>query len=298
MHPDDTAPCFHAHMGIWAINPMWLASVLQALKLGLWPVQPQAAIVARDREKLYGQTQDGVAVIRIQGQMTKTPSKFGGTSAILTRMALRQALASEDISSIMFTIDSPGGQVAGINDLAVAIRQAGEKKPVAAYIEDLGASAAYWLASQTQRITANPTAEIGSIGVFAVLQDLSGMAEREGVQVRVVSTGPYKGLGVSGTPVTQELIDDVQSHVNQIGAFFFRAVQQGRRLSEQRLQAVTDGRVWLAQEAQQHGLIDGVESFEEALVATAKMRPRRRMAAEGRREQLLSMREALGCQAQ
>lgn len=289
MHPDDTLPCFRAHLGLWCIEPVWFAQAVDAVKRGLWPLQQQRPVAfdqqqkreaaVPERERLYRSYGDGVAVIRMVGGITKGLSKFGGVSTIQTRQAIRQALADEDVTSLLLAIDSPGGQVAGVADLAEEVRKANDKKPVHAYIEDLGASAAYWVASQARRITSNPTAEVGSIGVFAVLTDLAGMAEREGVQVRVISTGPYKGLGTPGTPVTEALVDEVQSQVDRIGAFFFEAVQRGRRLSAQRLQTVTDGRVWLAAQAQQLGLIDGIQSFDEAVIDAARLRPRRRMAA-------------------
>jgi signal peptide peptidase SppA len=289
MHYEDLPACFQAHLGLYAIEPLWFTQAVQAVQRGLWPVLSQeqmAATMSRDQGSLYAQTDDGVAVIRIVGQITKGLSKFGGTSTVMTRRALRQAVADDSIKSILLAIDSPGGQVAGVQDLADEVLRTRQRKPVAAYIEDQGASAAYWIASQAQRITANRGAEIGSIGVFAVLQDLSGAAERDGVQVRVVSTGPYKGLGVPGTPVTQDLLDEVQSQVDQVGTFFFSAVQQGRKLSDTRLQAVTDGRVWIASQAQELGLIDGVHSFDEAITEAATLRPRRRMGAESPHAQL------------
>jgi hypothetical protein len=185
MHPDDTLPCFRAHLGLWAIEPTWLIQAVQALQHDLWPIRaPEllAAEMTRAQGKLYAQTEDGVAVIRIEGQITKGLSKFGGTSTILTRRALRQAAAAEDITSMLLAIDSPGGQVDGIQDLADEVQRARQSKIVDAYIEDLGASAAYWIASQARRITANATGFVGSIGAFAVLEDLSGLAAREGVQ--------------------------------------------------------------------------------------------------------------------
>lgn len=285
MHPDDTLPCFRAHLGIYAIEPLWMQQALYAIQHGLWPAQafshdvPAPEAATPDRERLFTPMHEGVAVIRIVGGITKGLSKFGGASTIQTRRALRQAVADEAVGSILLAIDSPGGQVAGVQELADEVVRTRQAKPVAAYIEDLGASAAYWIASQAGRITANRGAEVGSIGVFAVLQDLSGMAEREGVQVRVVSTGPYKGLGVPGTPVTDELVDMVQSRVDEIGQFFFAAVQTGRKLSAPRMAQVTDGRTWLAAEAQQLGLLDGIESFEEAVSGAAKMRRVRRSAA-------------------
>lgn len=293
MHAEDTAQCFASHMGLWAIQPRWMQTALQALQLGAWKSLASPSEAASSRDRPFALSSDGTALVRVEGQITKYPSKFGGTSTVLTRRILSQAIADPDVRSIMLAIDSPGGQVAGINDLAEAVRRATETKPVTAFIEDLGASAAYWVASQAQTIVATRTTEIGSIGVFAVLQDLSGAAEREGITIRVVSTGPFKGLGVSGTPVTQEMIDDVQAHVDQIGSFFFQAVQQGRRLNAKQLEAVTDGRVWLAAEAMQRGLIDRIGGFDDALIVAGSTKPRRRQTAEQRHAQLHAMREQL-----
>ena len=260
MHPDDTARCFRAHLGLYAIEPIWFAQAVQAIQAGLWPLAPLQAWreadatpqgATPDRERLFTPLPNGVALIRIVGGITKGWSKFGGASTIGITRALRQALVDAEVSSILLAVDSPGGQVAGVQEAADAIWRATLEKPVSVYIEDLGASAAYWLASGAQRITANRAAEIGSLGVFAVLQDLSGLAAREDIRIVVKSTGPYKGLGVPGTPITQELEDEVQSTVNQFGAFFFEAVQRGRGLSDRQLAAVTDGRVWMAGKAQE-----------------------------------------------
>lgn len=278
MHPDDTRDCFLNHLGCWAYEPLRLQQALWALQRGLW--QPQAAApLSRDEGALFSKTADGVAIVRIVGAITKGVGKLTGTSTILTRRALRQATQDETVQSILLAIDSPGGQVSGVQDLADEVLRASQHKPVTAYIEDLGASAAYWIASQAQRITANRTAEIGSIGVIAVLEDLSGAAEREGVKVHVVTTSPMKAVGVPGTVVLPEHLAYVGAMVETIGGFFFEAVARGRKLSAARLAAVTDGRVWIAGQAQALGLIDGVESFEEALSGAARLRPRRRMAA-------------------
>jgi protease-4 len=147
----------------------------------------------------------------------------------------------------------------------MAVRQAKAKKPVVAHIDDLGASAAYWVASQAQRITANPTAEVGSLGTLAVVPDLSGMAARDGIQIHVVSTGPYKGMGIPGTAITEEHLAEVQRRVNNVNAFFMSAVRTGRRMTTAQMQAVSDGRVWIAEEAQQLGLIDAVRPLETAM---------------------------------
>src|SRR5581483_9650939 len=109
-----------------------------------------------------------------QGMLMKGQSSMGGTSTVMARRDIRQAVADQDVAGILLAIDSPGGTVAGTDDLAAEVRQARTSKPVWAAIDDLGASAAYWVASQTQRVTVNsPTALVGSIGTLQVIRDLS-----------------------------------------------------------------------------------------------------------------------------
>ena len=278
MHPDDTMPCFYGHMGIWAIEPQWMRQALSLVQSGLYPMRSRDEMRAATptNERLFSPS-NGVAIVRVTGAISKYPSKFTETSAVLVRRAIGQALADEDIDGILLAIDSPGGQVEGIYEVGQAVARAATQKPVAAFIEDLGASAAYWIASQATRITANAPAMVGSIGVFAVLEDLSGVADRQGVRVIVKSTGPYKGAGVPGTPISQEIEDQAQQHVDQYGEFFFSAVQAGRKLNKRQMEAVTDGRVWIAAEAQQLGLIDGVGTFEEAFAWTQQTRRPRRV---------------------
>ena len=305
MHPSDTLPCFQAHLGLWAIEPRWLSSLVYGLQHGFGPVprEPQpwaryteafaadsvqhfsalAPRVERRESALYSQIDD-VALIRIVDQMTKMPSKFGGTSTILTRRAIREAVANEEIHAILIAVDSPGGMVAGTMELTEEIRRASTEKPVAAYYEDLAASAAVWATAYAQRITANSPAQIGSVGVVAELVDTSGLAEREGLKVHVISTGTYKGLGAPGTAIEQPLLDEVRKIVTGIGAHFFTAVEEGRKVSKQRMEIIKTGQLWLAPEAMALGLIDGVETFDQALATLRTMRrkPKRTLEQQAR----------------
>jgi signal peptide peptidase SppA len=197
--------------------------------------------------------------------MTKGDSKFGGTSTVRTRHLLRQAARDPEVHNLVLQVYSPGGHVDGVQELADEVWQIGTQKPVVAHIEDLGASAAYWVASQAGRITANATAEIGSIGTMAVLEDTSKRLERLGIQVHVVATGPYKGLGVDGAPVSQEALGYVRARVEAINAHFLASVQRGRRFRADSLEVVSDGRVHHAGPAQRLGLIDAVQSLDQTL---------------------------------
>lgn len=132
---------------------------------------------------------DGVAVIPVYGEIYRHATYindmmayyWGMTSIDLVSDALRAAVADPKAVSILLTFDSPGGDVAGVGELAAMIRAAGDVKPVAAYCEYLCCSAAYWLASAAGEITAAPTAIIGSVGVRAELIDDTDYWEQAGV---------------------------------------------------------------------------------------------------------------------
>jgi signal peptide peptidase SppA len=271
--------CFNNHLGYWLCQPEWLAQAVAHVKAGTWSptfhVEHEARHLGEDAD-LFGMAADGIAVIPIMGPMMKGQSKFGGNSTLQTRRAIRQADATEEVRGILLHIDSPGGHVAGTQELADDV--AATKKPINAHIDDLGASAAFWVASRADRITANKMAEIGSIGVIGVLEDSTGAAEQAGIEVHVITTGPFKGMGIPGTPVTDAHLGEAQRLVDGIFSHFKGDVSRGRGLSGKALDAVSDGRVFLADQAKRLGLIDEVQSLDTALATGFPKAPRRRAA--------------------
>ena len=207
----------------------------------------------------------GIAVIEISGVMGKGQSKFFDVNTIDVRRAVRVAAEDNDVRGIMLLIDSPGGTVAGTAELGDDVRAARERKPVRAHAEDLLASAAFWAAVHAENITASRTTEVGSIGTILVVEDLSKAAEASGIKVHVISTGAMKGAGAEGAEVTEEQLEMFQGRVDAINEHFLSAVREGRRLRGDRLAEVTDGRVFIAEDAQARGLIDGVVSFDESM---------------------------------
>jgi signal peptide peptidase SppA len=232
------------------------------------------------------------AVIPILGPLAKDPwvEMYGGTSALLAQAAIRVARAAEDVDSIFLLIDSPGGEVAGIEELAGEVALAAEAKPVYAHIDDLGASAALWVASQATRVTANATAEVGSVGVVAVVPDTTEAWAKLGVKFHVVSTGDQKGALVDGVPVTEGALEELQQRVDDIHIHFRLALIEGRDLSDDALEKLSDGRIVGAEEALTLGLVDGLSTKtaafmrlrEEVAAASSRRQRQRRAQAESR----------------
>jgi len=210
-----------------------------------------------------------VAVIQIAGPMQKYPDLFmrffGGTSTLETEEAINRAVADQSIETIALLIDSPGGQISGTGDLADTFHAAGKVKKTVAYISDLGASAAYWVASQARKVYANPSAVVGSIGTYAVVMDMSAMAAALGIKVHVIRAGEFKGSGTQGTSITDSQLGEFQRVVNSLNELFLASVTRGRRMNPAQVNALADGRVHVGEAAVKLGLIDGIAKWDTVL---------------------------------
>ncbi len=208
--------------------------------------------------------QEGIAIVNVEGTLMKHASSFSeSSSTVVLRQTLRSLSNDPNVKGIALRIDSPGGTVAGTNELASEINKVRQSKPVWAYCNDLTASAAYWIASQCDHIEANETSLVGSIGTYCVVMDSSAAAAKAGFVVHVVRAGEFKGSGTPGTEITAEQLDQINAQVIGLNAFFLKAVEKGRSMSTEKVKELADGRVHIANEAQSLGLIDGVATFED-----------------------------------
>jgi len=213
------------------------------------------------------------AILPISGVLVKHSylvngdSQPRGTSTLDARAKLDAAVADPTVEQIVMLVDSPGGSVFGIADLADAIRKADALKPVVAMIEDIGASGAYWLASQARAVYVNSTAMAGSIGVYTVMVDSSRRADREGLRVELVKAGQHKGIGTAGTAITSGDRQVVQDEVDALYEHFINAVANGRGMNADAVRALADGRIHIGQAAVDLGLADGVTTLDDLLAA-------------------------------
>jgi signal peptide peptidase SppA len=287
--PAQTGPVPHLsqYFGTWAMHEVQFKAALaqvQRLDLAAHIAEHRAVRTqASDADRSRGYKIDpagGTAVIELVGTLTKYGSSLvAGPALVDVRHSFRAALNDMDVRSILFLADSPGGTVAGTGDLADDIYRARGRKPIVTFIEDLGASGLYWIASQTDSIYASASAHVGSIGVFAVLDELlgelkgkgySGALDLEGLaRVNVVRRGAFKGAGVLGTPITPEQMAEFQRTVDADYELFTAAVARGRGWDASRATGVADGRIHVAQAALTLGLIDEISTFDAVVTGLA-----------------------------
>jgi signal peptide peptidase SppA len=253
---------------LWACEPNTLDEILAnyARFSQVLPIQAAAVDAKRGQPSLWSRVDD-VAVIELRGTMVKYSGFFtwflGGTSTLQLIEAVHLAAADERVKKIILRVDSPGGETAGVDDLAEAVFAARGSKRVVAVIEDFGASASYYIASQAHQVVVGSASLVGSIGVYAVVDDLTGMRERIGVTRYVIRSGEFKGLGLD--QITDEQRAELQRTINALGFLFAERVARGRRMSMHAAREVSDGRVWVGKAAISAGLADRIASFETVL---------------------------------
>jgi signal peptide peptidase SppA len=276
-------PYLEQYLGDWLLEPAYAPGLLawcQQLDLSAHlAAQRQAAALQSEYQLADGFTNyggvptavaDGIAIVEISGTLMKHKSSMGGgTSTVLVRRQLRALAADDDVRGILLVVESPGGTLAGISDLAADISAAARKKRLEAYIEDLSASAGYWVTAAASRVAINAGGSTGSIGAFVVVTDSSQRAEDMGLTVHVLKTGRFKALGTPGAKIDEAGLAYIQARIDAVGEDFVQHVAASRRMTVEAVRELADGRVFRAAEAKRLGLVDAIESLDETV---ARMR--------------------------
>ncbi len=207
--------------------------------------------------------QDGVAVIEVSGVLVHRGAWIGQSSGQTSYegIAAQLAAAASDpaVRGIALEIDSFGGEVAGVFDLADAIRSARAAKPVWAFVAEHAFSAGYALASQADRIILPRTGAVGSIGVVVMHADLSGQLSDAGVTVTLIHSGAHKVDGNPYAPLPDPVRARIQSEIDSIRSLFAETVAagRGRRMTAEAALA-TEAECYRGAEAVAVGLADEV----------------------------------------
>lgn len=217
-------------------------------------------------ERPYDVTGDGVAIIPIRGTLVQRNglhpwSGMTGMDGVRTKFALAQG--DDDVRAVILDIDSPGGEVPGTFDLTDAIFAARGVKPVHAVLNEGAYSGAYALASACDRVAVPRTGGAGSIGVIALLADLSKALGQAGITVNVIQFGKHKADGNPSLPLSDDARERFQAQVDEIGELFLATVARNRGLPVARVRA-TEAASFLGAESVSLGLADVVASPDEA----------------------------------
>lgn len=232
-------------------------------QLALWRVLAVLAVVLglaflwRASDDMPGLPGSGhVARLKLEG--------FIGDDARLQRLVDRAA-RDASVRALIVSVDSPGGSVAGGEAMMLAIRRFREGgKPVVTVMGGTAASAGYMVSLPAERIFAREATVTGSIGVLLQSFDASELLARLGVRAEAVTSGPFKDQPSPFRPLTEEGRAQLARVVADLHAQFIGMVAEGRRMPEERVRELADGRIFTGREALSLGLVDAIGGEVEA----------------------------------
>jgi protease-4 len=182
-----------------------------------------------------------VAVISVNGILVKGASPIQEAFLGLCNTdAITQAInaANEDnsVSEICLAINSPGGSTPGIQELGELI--ANNPKPIKGWVEIKCASAAYWLLSQCQFVGMTPSAKVGSVGVFSIVDNLTSAMDKAGIKKEIFSAGKYKMMGANFRELTKEEKEILQKDVSDQYEKFKKVILSKREVGDEFMQGL------------------------------------------------------------
>ena len=228
----------------------------------------QAAIANRQRLPQPGG--GAVAIIPVYGVLAPRANMMTETSGMASydvlAAQLREVVKTESIATIVLDVDSPGGSVAGATEFAKEVLKARSKKPVVAVAQYTMASAAYWIASCATEIVAAPSAKVGSVGVFAIHDDLSKALENEGINRTYIRAGKFKADDNETQPLDGEAAARWQRMVDDALATFHADVAKGRGVAIDAVRTgFGQGAVMSADDALAAGMIDRIATLDDTV---------------------------------
>lgn len=220
----------------------------------------------------YQVINSGIAVISISGTLVAKASGMDAMSGMTSYSSiadnLQSALADPNVSGIVLSIDSPGGECKGMFELADMIYAARGQKPMCAVVA-CAASAAYLLASAADYVIVSQTGIVGSIGVICLHLDESVADEKAGLKYTSIFAGDRKNDGNPHEPLSQEAKDSMQSRVDQIYGMFTSAVARNRSLDQAAVRK-TQAAIYMGQDGVDAGLADAMGSEDDAVSVVAR----------------------------
>ncbi|MEW6007433.1 MAG: signal peptide peptidase SppA [bacterium] len=236
-----------------------------------------ASLISKGKEKKIQPFEErGIAIINIYGSIetTSQPGGFfeGFKGADYITKRLSRIAKDKRIKALVVRIDSPGGSVAASQEIykgILSLKKNGKKVIIS--MADLACSGAYYIACAGDKIIADEGSIIGSIGVIFFAPNIESLMEKIGVKFNVIKSGKHKDIGSIAREMTDEEKKIIQGLIDKTFLQFFNAVSRERKIKEDRLKEIADGRVFIGEEAKKIGLIDEIGTFQDAIKEAARL---------------------------
>ena len=203
-----------------------------------------------------------IGVVNIEGAIMDS-------EPVVTQLV--QFRKDKGIKAIVLRIDSPGGAVAPSQEIYWEVKKAAASKTVIASMGKVAASGGYYVACAANKIVANPGTLTGSIGVLMEFLQVEDLLKKIGVGIEVLKTGEFKDIGSPHRKLSEKDRELISSLISDIQRQFVEAVARGRNLPIEKVREIADGRILSGAQSKEHGLVDELGNFQDALELAKKM---------------------------
>ena len=226
-------------------------------------------------EELNDKVDDEIAVYYAYGEIKEDiTGGFAQESAITSKQMtkdLQELREDDDVKAVVLRVNSPGGSAYASEQIWREVQLLSKEKPVIVSMGALAASGGYYISCGANKIFAEPTTLTGSIGIFGMIPDATELlTDKLGLSFDVVKTNAHSDFGAMGRPLNESECRLMQAYINQGYELFTGRVAQGRKISQDSVKAVAEGRVWTGEQAMKIGLVDKLGNLNDAIAAAAK----------------------------
>lgn len=272
------------HDGLWALAPDLAEGVFSLYRKELPRAEEEMTVASplmtvadapdlAEEASAMTRMVKGVAVIAVNGPIDRSTQRSMYSGRVFAvgqdaiRIAVEQAIHNPLARAVLLSINSPGGVLSGTKELADYIAEAGTVKPLAAYVDGIAASGAYWLASATGRVLSPATGQVGSIGVIMQVAEYSGYYRKIGVSFEYISSGKYKAAVRGERPLTEDERAYLQERMAMLHALFRDDVSARMHIVAAPAQWA-EAQILIAPQAASLGLVSAIVRDEEAAIQT------------------------------
>ena len=279
----------------WAILPSTLALMQSLLRMRAAGFKFTAEEIAERigapeaRTGPTAQGEGGIAVVPVWGVIGHRANELRdissrvGTSTEMLGAQVDSLVADPNVTAIVLDINSPGGGVFGVAEVAERIRSGAKKKPIVAVANALAASGGFWIASAASEVVVTPSGLVGAIGVFSIHEDHSKELAEAGIDVTLIKAGKFKAEDNPFGALSDEAKAAIQERVDAYYALFTRDVAKGRGVAIEAVRnGFGEGRVVDAKQAVKLGMADRVATMDDVIsdLVAGKVATSSRAAAE------------------
>ncbi len=226
--------------------------------------------IAQSNSAITLPSNDFVGIVKVEGTITSSNdnnSMFSantGYNHTNTLKYIDDMMSNSNNKGLLLYVNTPGGGVYESDELYLKLKEYKETtgRPVWTYMGATACSGGYYISMASDRICANRNCTTGSIGVIMSLINTKGLYDKLGIQEIDIASGPNKAMGSSGSELTEEQRQILQSSVNEAYEQFLGIISEGRNMDVETLRPIADGRIYTAKQAMDLGLIDQIDTYE------------------------------------